>query len=458
MLLAVCFGGVLTASTGLAQGFLPAPAVQPQSKTYFSELERAQIVQYWNAPGRYEVGARLDAVTSGPYMVRLTPEASTWFWNYNRFIKPGKLAPGKDPKATDPFSLRWETWIEAKLKYDRAQAQIQADAANAQLKAGTIATAWLPDGATALPPHPGPMPADLLAAVGNAPPFAACVAPQRHVVHFDSGETISYNDYLAPGSPRYAYFRFPQGVSASGTSLSKIAPEELDRIFAVGNMTPTETRVMRAISLLEGGFDSINTYDTGYISVGFIQFAALEDGSGSLSDLLSYEKKNAPDAFAQDFRAFGIDVTDAGTLVAVDPSTGAELVGKEAVRKVVDEKRLAAVFHLAGMRSLSFRAAQLYVAKRNYYPADLPVQATVNGQILTGKVSDVILSEAGLATLFDRKVNTGNIRTLNDVMSQTMAKYGLTTLDQLLPYEREMIAGVRWRTDFLKDKTLSQPD
>jgi hypothetical protein len=46
-----------------------------------------------------------------------------------------------------------------------------------------------------------------------------------------------------------------------------MSPEELNRIFAASGLTPVEARVMRAVSLLEGGFDSINTYDTGF-SVG----------------------------------------------------------------------------------------------------------------------------------------------------------------------------------------------
>ena len=44
-----------------------------------------------------------------------------------------------------------------------------------------------------------------------------------------------------------------------------------------------------------------------------------------------------------------------------------------------------------------------------YWPADDPITITVDGKMLTGKVADVVTSEAGLATLFDRKVNRGRI-------------------------------------------------
>jgi hypothetical protein len=236
-----------------------------------------------------------------------------------------------------------------------------------------------------------------------------------------------------------------------------MAPDELSRTFAASGLTPLEARVMRAVSVLEGGFDSINTYDTGFLSVGFIQFATLEGGSGSVGDLLLYEKKHNPHEYSRDFLRFGVDVTDAGVLVVIDPSSGVELRGKEAVLKIIDDKRLTAVFQLAGLRSTAFRAAQINVAKNRYYPADLPLQVTVGGRTLTGRVRDVIRSEAGLATLFDRKVNLGNIRQLNQVLQQVMARRSLTKLEEVAPFEREIITALKWRRDFLQDATLQQP-
>lgn len=432
--------------------FLAPLALAAPATPLFSDAERAGVIAYWNAPQRYEMGPRADAAKNGAYVVRQTPAASRWFNAFNRHLKPGKLAPTKNAVEITEASRPWEAWVVAKLAYDRALAAQQAAVANAQLFGAPLPAETQP-----LPPHPGPIPAALLAAVGNAPPFAAVAMPRRHTVRFASGEVISYTDHIAPGNPRNPYLRFAEGVASGGTALSKMAPEELDRIFAASNLTPTEARVMRAISLLEGGFDSINTYDTGFLSVGFIQFAALEGGGGSLGDVLKRQKRQNPLEFARDFRELGVDVTPDGLLVVVDPSSGAELVGNEAVLKIIDDKRLTAVFHLAGQRSTAFRAAQIQVAKNNYYPADLPVSVVIGDQTLTGRAGDLIKSEAGLATLFDRKVNLGNIRILNDVLQQVMLKHGLTRLEETLPYEREIIAAVQWRKDFLKDKTLSQP-
>ncbi len=490
---------------------MPAPPL-------FSEAERARLITDWNAPGRYEIGPRPGAQKDGAYVVRLTPDASRWFNAFNRYLKPGKLAPTKNAVEIPDAFRPWEIWVGAKVKYDRALAAQQAAFANAQLFAAPLppATAMAPNVTTApdvkiapatvtpaiipaapttpttttapvngtppaiapanpplspgtppvmptikaaesLPPHPGPMPADLLAAIGNAPPFATVAMPRHYTVRFASGESIEYTDQISPSNPRSAYLRFAQGVASSGHVLSKMAPAELDQIFAASHLSPVEGRVMRAISLLEGGFDSINTYDTGFLSVGFIQFATLEAGSGSLGAVLLAEKKRNPADFARDFHDLGVDVTPDGFLVVVDPSSGAELRGNEAVLKIIDDKRLTAVFHLAGRRSTAFRAAQIQVAKSSYYPADLPVSVAIGGQTLTARVGDVIRSEAGLATLFDRKVNTGNIAVLNPVVQSAMLAHGLTRFDQLAPFEREIIAGVRWRSDFLKDATLTQP-
>ena len=82
---------------------------------------------------------------------------------------------------------------------------------------------------------------------------------------------------------------------------------------------------------------------------------------------------------------------------------------------------------------------------------------TVSGQERQIKVSDVIRSEAGMATLFDRKVNTGNIQILGEAVTKLMAEHRLTDVAQVLPYERELIPALRWRTDFLKNPALAQP-
>jgi hypothetical protein len=115
------------------------------------------------------------------------------------------------------------------------------------------------------------------------------------------------------------------------------------------------------------------------------------------------------------------------------------------------------VFQLAGMKSRAFRLSQIEVAKQRYYPADIPIKVTLNGMVLEGTVSDVIKSEAGMATLFDRKVNIGNIHPFSEVVARVMTQRQLTNLTDAAQFEREITQTLRYRADFLADKNLSQP-
>lgn len=419
------------------------------SAALFSDEERVRLLAFWNAPGRYTIGARAEAGQAGPWVSRMTPEASTWLYAYNRAVRGAKTGPAALPDLTEAQKTVWENWVKAKRLCDEFSAQTAADAANAQ-----IGIALLPAPATTTPVWPGPIPADLLAAVGNPPPFAVVVAPRRYVVAFENGETIAYTDNI---NTRSTYFRFAQGVMLLGVALRNMPGTELDSLFAEAGMTPFEQHVVKGVSLLEGGFESINTYDTGFLSVGFIQFATLSGGAGSLGAVLKQEKSEHPQEFERDFHVYGVDVNEAGAIVVVDPATGAELSAAPAVQKIIDDKRLTAVFQKAGGGSRAFRIAQIQVAKRNYYPAELPLTVTVNGVTLEGKISDVIQSEAGMATLFDRKVNTGTIAPLAEVVARVMTQHQLTELAAATAFEREIVQAMKYRTDFLADKNLTQP-
>ena len=86
------------------------------------------------------------------------------------------------------------------------------------------------------------------------------------------------------------------------------------------------------------------------------------------------------------------------------------------------------------------------------------MRVQLNGQSLTAKLSDLIKSEAGLATFFDRKVNRGNIDPLAEIISRTMVAHNVNNLSDVARFEREVIAACRYRSNFLLDPTLKQPD
>ena len=445
----------------------------------FSPEERTRLVTFWNAPGRWRVGPLPDVASHGPWQVRLTPDGSIWLLKYQIAAGSAAAPPTQEATAAVAPTDIWKTWVQSKIEYDRRQAQQAADAANAALKPAVdpvkpidpvpasvkpgdsvkSADPTKPGGVTgaiAPPSAPGPIPADLLMAAGNPPAFAAAVAPLLTTVTFDDGETLVYPSHIALPKA-FAYYRFPQGTVAYGPRLTDLPQAEVDALFKTAGMTPSEQRIAFAVSKLEGGFESVNTYDTGYVSVGFIQFITHEDGKHSLAEVLLREKREHSDDFARDFHAFGIDVTPDGVFTVVDPATGAELIGSEAVRKTIDDKRLVAIFQRAGRHSMAFRAAQIEVAKAHYWPTEDIFTIMVNGQAVSGKVSDVIASEAGIATLFDRKVNRGSIKPFEEVLAKVMTAHNVTQLKDVVPYEREIVAGLKYRTDYLQDPILSQP-
>jgi hypothetical protein len=416
----------------------------------FTQQEQDAVMAYWSVPGRYTVTAPADVEKVGPWQVRLTSEGSTWLWNYNRARGVGKGPPTQDAGAQSESQKVWEKWIDAKVEFDRWAAAVAA--ANANEKALGRKIGKVPP----QPADPGPAPLELIALAGDPPKFAAAVAPLRHIVKFDDGFELSYVDQVVM-RPRYAYFRFPQGVMSAGQSLRQMSETEISALFEEAGMDKFSANVLRAISPLEGGFDSVNTYDTGYVSVGFIQFACLAGGSGSLGSVLLEMKRTYSDAFQRDFRRMGIDVDDSAVLIVADPGTGSVVRGPDAAMKIINDKRLIAVFGHAGSQSRAFRMAQVRVAKNQYYPAEDPISLVLPDGVLFGKVADIIKSEAGMATLTDRKVNTGKIDPLVAVATRVAKERGVKTLEELAAYERDIVAALRYRKDYLADPVLSQP-
>jgi hypothetical protein len=411
----------------------------------YTEKEREKIAAYWKKPGRYQV------TPNALWEVRATPEASTFFHAYRRAVfGNAKLPPGADvrPALDGPYG-EWERWISAKLDFDRWNAERAAANANHQTAAITI---------TAAPPAPGPVPATLAATCGNPPAaFLTAVRPNTYRIAFDKPEdTFTYTDQVRLRE-RYGYYRFANGIVSYGTRLSQMPEGEKAHLFKAAGFSPAEQRIFAAISQLEGGFETVQTYDTGYVSIGFIQFVSLADGKHDLSEVLLQMKRDYPKEFAADFHRYGIDVRDDKTMVVIDPVTGAELSGNAAVMKIIEDKRLTAVFQRAGRRG-PFRVAQIKVAKSFYWPqSDMLAVTLPDGTASVGKVGDVVKSEAGIATLLDRKINTGNIRSLPGIVQSVMAAHGCKTLTEAANYEKEIIAALKYRMDFLADATLAQP-
>jgi len=142
---------------------------------------------------------------------------------------------------------------------------------------------------------------------------------------------------------------------------------DLDELFtSAGINDATERKVIRKVSEVHGGFETINTCDTGFVSAGFVPFTSGEAGEGSLAQLLRSMKAASPMEFDECFRSLGIDV-DARALWVVHPGSGQLLRGSEAVSAIIEDKRLTALFYNAGKKSRAYQVAQLKLARELYY-------------------------------------------------------------------------------------------
>lgn len=397
----------------------------------FTDAEREAVRRYWGRDGRYIVVPSPDSTER----VNVTVEGSTWFHSFTKVVSACRK--------TDPITAAvWQGWWDQFLPRQKAMVE----------------------GSDFLPMDPGPAPQGLVDAIGFPCPalFYEKVTPTRYTVTFapeDAPAPFVYEDGIDFGKRDnyYAYYRQRNGVIRPGRPVRDVSGGEqkhLEAIFARAGRSGFERRVLQAVSQYEGGFEAINTYDTGYISVGFIQFITAADGTGSLSEVLQRYKSDDPAGFQKDFRRFGIDVAPGPVLVCVNTVTGAELRGAEAVRQVIDDKRLTAVFERAAAFD-GFRLAQVAVARALYWPGEdtFPLPSGAG----TVRVADVVRSEAGMATLMDKKVNRGNIRDFADVAGRIMSERGLSDPRDLAQYERPIIAAMKYRGDFLSDATLSQP-
>lgn len=433
-----------------------APAAQtPAQAALFSDQEKNSVKRFWSEPGRYTEGLPADAAKNGPNQVRLTVAGSVWLREYNKRRGLGKVAPTTTAQPQNAAQRVWQNWIDAKIERDRWNAMEVARKANARL--GVDKTKFddssLPK---TEPSDPGPAPADLCSFAGDPPVFAEAVVPMNHQVKFADGTVISLNDNVRMRK-NYAYYRFEKGVATGGTAVKNLPESELNRLCRMAGLDETEMRVMKAVSLLEGGFDSVNTYDTGFVSVGFIQFACLQDGGNSLGGLLRTYKQKDPDDFAKDFRRYGIDVTDDAKIACIDPETGDELRGGEAALKMIEDRRLIAVFQYSGQKSDAYRAIQLRSARDQFFPADDTITFNVDGRSVTGRVGEIFRSEAALATLMDRKVNTGKLDPLPSILQQCASVNGCTSIEELSHFEYEMVNALLYRHNYLVDNNLSQP-
>lgn len=398
--------------------------------------EASLILERWKDQAAYAV--------SNTWKIRMTRRHFWWRQRLEAFL----LLP---PKAVKDKAEPWRRWLS---EYE-AHAQWKLHKQGPPVK------------------DPGSIPSELATQrfrgdlLGEPPP-AAFRFIYSYAVTLPDGSEYAFRDDPVHLEDRCVL----QESGVIKTGLPIWGRPEVEELLDSAHITDaTERKVMKKVAEAQGGFETINTCDSGYVCAGFVPFCAGEDGDGSLAQLLVGMKATSPSEFEACFRDLGIDV-DKRALVVIHPTTGRLLRGKEAVHAIVDDKRLTALFCNAGKKSRAYQITQLKLARELYYLAsqDFTLKALVGSGdkavlvTLSGKYGDVLRSEAGKVALMDRAVQrgVGNARqTFKEACLTVIQEKGLCSVEALAQHE-SLITPVlqslgKARLRVLEDKDLSQP-
>lgn len=281
--------------------------------------------------------------------------------------------------------------------------------------------------------------------VNQAPTPYLMSTPSKWLVS-GPGFRVELEDHVA--TPLlYEGFLRSKGVRHYGPRIREISPEDWNALTVRAGLSRKEARVLRLVSELEGGFESLNTYDTGGASVGLIQFASLLKGTGSLADLLLEFKSRDPEQFQEFIGRYGINAeAERGILAQNDH--GAWLQGPAAVELIADDPTRSAVFIRAGRLSEAFRMAQLRLAIRMYYPEERVVRLAIGGKDVFCQIGSIIKSEAGLANLMEAFVHKGSFRRFVDAANQVIERRSVKKIESLGMHEHEILDMCIHRRDF----------
>ncbi len=200
---------------------------------------------------------------------------------------------------------------------------------------------------------------------------------------------------------------FPEGLMYAGQSRMELS---LSTIQEVG-LTQMQAAALQFISVHEGSFDAINSYDKAIFSYGFIQFTGAAAVGGSLNRLLAGMEANAPSAFRNVFGRVGIDTEGFGknATVTVLDDNGNRRRGDDAWLYIQRNIPLYGAFIQAGFEPSLVRE-QLRMANDLYVqPAlNFKLDVTIGGIRLTvPRIGDILTSEAAMTIVIALAINKG---------------------------------------------------
>ncbi len=210
-------------------------------------------------------------------------------------------------------------------------------------------------------------------------------------------DNLSYSPYMV----------YPQGIMYGGQSQIEL---DVATIQSVG-LTAQQARALQYVSIHEGKFDAINSYDKAIFSYGFIQFTGAASVGASLNRVIASMKTYAPAAFQRVFQRVGIDTEGSSTapLTTVLNENGTKLRGDDAWLYIQRNVRLYGAFVQAGFEPSLVRE-QLRMANSLYVQTALNFKLDVilgGLRVVIPRLSDVLTSEAALTAVIALAVNQG---------------------------------------------------
>ena len=188
---------------------------------------------------------------------------------------------------------------------------------------------------------------------------------------------------------------------------------KLDDVLSGTSLSESNKKILRAISDNESGgapWSSVNSYDRAVLTWGLVQWTG-----GSHSDLtaaLTTIKTVAPDAFADRFQKYGIDIVN--DQIVITGADGSTVAGDDAALKIQGSPTLSAVMSRAGLDS-KIQQAEVRASVEQQITGPLRATFEVKGPPgdAKGRLSygQVLTSELAAGLFADQIVNSGGRKT-----------------------------------------------
>ncbi|MBC9032228.1 N-acetylmuramoyl-L-alanine amidase [Sphingomonas sp. JC676] len=234
-------------------------------------------------------------------------------------------------------------------------------------------------------PTPTPIPAPVISAVSLPPPDDAA-----------HPATVSADGKAFTPLGRQFAKTFKLGFVTSGTT-------SIESWLAARPQQPTASpsvlRIMKAVSVNEGLLDAVNSWDACFMSFGILQWTAgKNDEEGELPAMLDHLKRADPDAYAECFGRFGLEVR----LAAPGATTGrltlnGALLDSAAGKQQLRDVKWAYRFWRAGQHDAVRLAEFDFAAGR--------IKRFIDAPVLGRPLHAWISSELGIAQLLDEHTN-----------------------------------------------------